>query len=167
MSEAALRNNSPEPPLALMGDPEESTRLAQPSTPVLVERDQSFDGLMSFRGSVRVEGAFQGHLAGNGRVEIGEHARIEGSIEADEVVVGGRFEGEIVARDRLEILATAELRGILTTPQLDAHEGCEVKAHCRTDPSYELGTPASAHNSNSKNDPSKTIDAKKQSPSSS
>lgn len=167
MTQAALSNEPATPPLPFIDQPAPARAIEPPTTPVLIGRNESFEGLMSFRGSARVEGTFQGSLTGEGRIEIGEHARIEGSIEADEVHVAGRVSGEIIARVNIEILASAEIRGVLTTPRLDAHEGCEVRAHCRTDRSLKQPVPATGPAPRRKTAAAKRQDEQNQSPSSS
>lgn len=100
--------------------------------PVLIESGTRFEGTLTFRGSARIEGEFQGEIAATGRLELAETSRVAGRVEADVIIIAGHFDGELMGRARVEILASAEVTGSLSTARLEAAEGCRVKAKCRT-----------------------------------
>jgi len=112
---------------AASGDPR-----GAPSPPVLIEAGTRFEGTLTFRGSSRIEGEFQGEIAATGRLELADTSRVAGRVEADVIVIAGHFDGELKGRERVEILATAEVTGSVSTARLEAAEGCRVKAKCRT-----------------------------------
>jgi cytoskeletal protein CcmA (bactofilin family) len=103
--------------------------------PVLVEAGTSFEGLLSCKSGVRVDGELKGDIIARGRIELGELSHVTGALEADEIVVAGRVEGSLVARRRIEVLATAEVLGDLCAGELLAEDGCTVRGNCRTGPS--------------------------------
>jgi cytoskeletal protein CcmA (bactofilin family) len=100
--------------------------------PVLIEPGTRFEGTLTFRGSTRIEGEFQGEIAATGRLELAETSRVAGRVEADVIIIAGHFDGELTGRTRVEILATGEVTGSLSTARLEAAEGCRVKAKYRT-----------------------------------
>ena len=67
-----------------------------------------------------------------GRIELGESAEVTGRIEAQDIVVAGTMDGDLIASRRIELLATARVKGSLTTSELIAEDGCSVRGNCRT-----------------------------------
>jgi cytoskeletal protein CcmA (bactofilin family) len=93
-----------------------------------------FEGLLTFRGAVRVDGVLRGRVRASGRLVLGPEANVEAQIEVDELVVGGRLAGDVVARERIELLAGGTLRGALRTPRLVVADGAVVDGPCATGP---------------------------------
>jgi len=106
---------------------------ARPShVPAILGPGASFSGLLAFSGEVRLEGTLEGEVVARGKLWIGEHARVKGSVETDELVVAGELEGDVIARRRLELLPTARLEGSLCAPTVVLAEGAYLRGHCRT-----------------------------------
>jgi cytoskeletal protein CcmA (bactofilin family) len=82
-----------------------------------------FEGLLSFWGAARVDGALRGEVAAQGRLEIGPEARVAARIQVDVLVVEGEVDGEIVARERVEVRRGARVLAALRTPRLAVAEG--------------------------------------------
>jgi cytoskeletal protein CcmA (bactofilin family) len=82
-----------------------------------------FEGLLSFWGAARVDGALRGEVAARGRLEVGPAAQIAARIQVDALVVEGAVEGEIVARQRVEVRSGARVRASIRTPRLSIDEG--------------------------------------------
>jgi cytoskeletal protein CcmA (bactofilin family) len=60
-------------------------------------------------GIVKIEGIYQGSIKTVSNVIIGEQARVDAHIEAENVSVSGQVKGSIVAKSRLEILSTGKV----------------------------------------------------------
>jgi len=108
----------------------------------LVEAGTEFEGLLAFRGTVRVEGRVTGDVVASGCLLLAEGAEVRGRVLADVVRVAGCFEGEIHARDFLELLPSARVRGSLASPRLVVAEGALFDGRCRAGP--ELSPPEDA-----------------------
>ena len=93
-----------------------------------------FEGLLSFRGSARVDGKFSGDVVAEGCLVIGEGAQVRARIEVDELIVGGELEGEIHARKRVELLKTARVVGSVRSPRLAVAEGGVLEGRCQAVP---------------------------------
>jgi len=67
-----------------------------------------------------------------GEVSIGEQGRLEGEIQARNVMICGQFEGTIDT-DRLEIVATGRVSGTITSAQLVIESGARFdgSSKCR------------------------------------
>lgn len=77
-----------------------------------IDHDAVVSGQIVVAGSVRLDGRCEGSISCT-RLEIGRWGRLEGSVEADEVVVEGEMIGDIRAR-RVRLHATAVVEGDVT-----------------------------------------------------
>lgn len=91
-------------------------------------------------GFTRVDGNVRGNLHANGRVVIGENARMKSSITGTSVVVGGVVDGNILATERLVVLSSALIIGDIITRRIEASEGCLIHGRvrvCKNDDIWE------------------------------
>ena len=93
------------------------------SEPVLLEAGTRFDGLLSFRGTVRLEGLVVGTVVAWGTLVIGRGGQLRGRVEADEIVLEGDCEGELRARDRVELRPGARVSGRIVAPRISVLDG--------------------------------------------
>ncbi|OFZ79843.1 MAG: hypothetical protein A2583_06125 [Bdellovibrionales bacterium RIFOXYD1_FULL_53_11] len=89
----------------------------------VIDRGCEFEGKLSFRGTVRINGVFKGEIYTPDTLIIGEGARINGQIDAGTVIISGEVSGSVVAKLRVEIHAPAVFRGDILTPSLKVDEG--------------------------------------------
>jgi cytoskeletal protein CcmA (bactofilin family) len=89
----------------------------------LISEDASFHGSLVVKGSLRVEGAFEGDVSDAVDVEVGAKGRVIGNIAAEAVVIAGEVAGDIVASRSIEILASGRVAGDIRTPKLKIDEG--------------------------------------------
>ena len=101
-----------------------------------------FEGLLSFRGDLRVEGVLSGEVTAQGRLVIAPGARVEAKVEVDELVVAGQLTGDATARQRLELQATGRLVGSVRTPRLTVQDGAHLEGRCETAPRAGAAAPA-------------------------
>jgi cytoskeletal protein CcmA (bactofilin family) len=99
--------------------------------PLILRRDAEFSGIVVLPRAARIDGRVSGSVLAAGCVWLGETARVQARIEAEEVVVAGEVEGPVVARKRVDLLATARLQGDLVTPRLTLAEGSFLQGRCR------------------------------------
>ncbi len=83
-------------------------------------------GDLDAAGFVRVDGTMKGNLSAQGRVVVGEKARMKSDIAGTTVTVGGVVKGNILACDRVIVLATALVLGDIVTRRFQADEGCLI-----------------------------------------
>jgi cytoskeletal protein CcmA (bactofilin family) len=87
----------------------------------------SFDGVLSFEGTLRVEGMLAGSVfAETGALVVGPQGRVHARVEVAELVLAGVLVGDVVARRRVELLPGAELEGSVTSPLLAVAEGGRI-----------------------------------------
>ena len=100
--------------------------------PTVIDAGASFEGLLTFRGSARIDGVLSGRVIADGCLVIGPRGRVTATIEVDELVVAGEFEGEASARARVELLASARAAGRLRAPSFCLAEGCRFDGQWET-----------------------------------
>lgn len=89
-----------------------------------------FQGAMTVRGSVRVEGRVEGDILECQTVVIGPSGRIRGNVCAETVVVAGQVTGDIVAASGLEIRSSGRVAGNIRSPKLLIEDGAVFDGAC-------------------------------------
>ena len=104
-----------------------------------------FEGLITFHGRARLEGAVEGEIAGHGLLVLAAGATARARVDVDELIVGGEIDGDVCARQRVELLASGCIRGDVATPRLVIAEGGRLLGRCTTGPTVRRPErPASA-----------------------
>lgn len=96
----------------------------------LIGEEAFFHGTLSAKGSLRIEGVFEGDISDAVDVEVGARGRILGNVAAETLVVAGEVVGNVVAARSVELLATARLSGDVRTPKLRVDEGAFFDGSC-------------------------------------
>src|SRR5947208_9757606 len=89
-----------------------------------------FKGVITYEGTIRIDGRLEGEIHTKGTLMVGEHAVIEGDINADVVVCGGQINGNIVASEKVQLLSTGIVTGTIKTPLLSVEEGVGLHGMC-------------------------------------
>lgn len=97
---------------------ENSTRVT-----ALLDSGASFDGRLTFEGTVRIGGRFTGEIFTNDTLVINPGAQVDAQIEAETVIIGGHVRGNIFAKRRVIMHPPATFRGTVTSPSLRIDEG--------------------------------------------
>src|SRR5438093_1091138 len=71
--------------------------MAREETFTFLARGFEFKGILTFEGTVRIDGMVSGAIYSKGTVILGEHAVIEGNISAGTIVSGGTVNGNVAA----------------------------------------------------------------------
>ena len=78
----------------------------------LLGRGTSFEGKLTFEGTVRIDGKLKGEIFSDDTLIIGEGAYVEAEIDIGEVIVQGTL-----------VLAPGRVKGDLHTPSLQVEKG--------------------------------------------
>lgn len=89
----------------------------------LLDHGASFEGRLTFEGTVRIGGEFKGEIFTKDTLVINPGARVEAQIEADVVIISGELTGHVFARRRVIMHPPAVFRGTVTCPSLRIDEG--------------------------------------------
>ncbi|UPT75304.1 MAG: polymer-forming cytoskeletal protein [Elusimicrobiota bacterium] len=96
----------------------------------LISEDAFFHGSLVVKGSLRVEGVFEGDISDAVDVEVGAKGRVVGNVAAETIVVAGEVVGDIVASRSLEILASGRVTGDIRVPKLKIDDGAFFDGSC-------------------------------------
>lgn len=103
-------------------------------------KGSQFKGIVTFEGTIRIDGRLEGEIHTKGTLVVGEHAIIEGDISADVVISGGRITGNIIAKDKVQLLATGIMLGTIKAPLLSVEEGVRFMGNCEAEGRGEVRT---------------------------
>lgn len=89
----------------------------------ILDQGASFEGKLTFEGTVQVGGHFKGEIFTKDTLVINQTAQVHAQIEADTIILSGYMEGNIFARRRVIMHPPAVFKGTVTTPSLRIDEG--------------------------------------------
>jgi cytoskeletal protein CcmA (bactofilin family) len=109
----------------------------------LLGAGSEFEGKLSFLGTVRVEGRFQGEVRSDGTLVVAAGGDVSGRLDVDTLIIaGGVVRAEVLARRMAEIHPGGRLVGTVTTPSFQIEKGAIFEGTCLMpdEPQGEPGT---------------------------
>lgn len=94
-------------------------------------KDTEFEGKLSFKGAVRVDGHFTGEIFTEGTLIVGQSAVIKSDIHVSHIIISGEIRGNIIADKRIEIHAPGKVFGNIQAPAVVIEEGVIFEGNCR------------------------------------
>jgi cytoskeletal protein CcmA (bactofilin family) len=88
-----------------------------------IDQGSSFEGKLSFKDTVRIDGHFSGQITSENTLVVGETGVIEADIRSQTVIVSGTIHGNLVAAKRVVLHKSARVDGDVETPSLVMEEG--------------------------------------------
>ncbi|WHZ28137.1 MAG: Polymer-forming bactofilin [Nitrospira sp.] len=116
-----------------------------PDEVAFVGKDVEFKGIITYSGTVRIDGSLDGEIHTDGGLLVGPEAVIKAKVTAGTVVCHGTIHGDIQAKDQIVLCAPAVVQGSLTTPVLSMEEGVvfngtlEMKPQAKVEVLREVG----------------------------
>ncbi|MGB7296145.1 MAG: polymer-forming cytoskeletal protein [Candidatus Aminicenantales bacterium] len=95
------------------------------------DKDTRFKGELSFKGSFRIDGHFQGKIISDSMLVIGEQGKVEADVQVGYIVINGEIKGTIRAEDKVEVHSRGRVFGSVITPKLVVDEGAYLEANCQ------------------------------------
>ena len=96
---------------------------AGPGLTAFIDQGSEFEGKLSFKDTVRIDGHFRGEISSENTLIVGESGQIEATIRSHTVVISGTVEGDIVATHELVLHKTAVVNGDVETAALNVETG--------------------------------------------
>lgn len=128
MSQAAPAPVAPAP-AARPAAPQAAQNPTQVSTMLGV--GSHFSGKLTFEGTVRIDGIYEGEIVSDDKLIIGPEAKVQAEIRVGTVIVQGSVKGNIECRQALHLVAPARVFGNITTPTLTIAEGVVFEGQCK------------------------------------
>jgi cytoskeletal protein CcmA (bactofilin family) len=88
-----------------------------------IDQGSKFEGKLSFKDTVRIDGGFHGEISSENTLIVGESGEVNASIQSKVVVVSGTVVGNITAAQQVVLHKTARMEGDVCTPSLVVEEG--------------------------------------------
>jgi len=103
-----------------------------------------FKGVLSFEGTIRVDGKVEGEIVSKDTLIAGDGALLQCDISIGTLICSGRGVGNVNAIQKVHILAPARIEGTIRTPKLIIEEGVLFDGTCEMSPEKRAGvqTPA-------------------------
>ena len=80
---------------------------------------------------IRIDGRVNGKIYSEGRVVVGDHAVVEGTVVCSNLDLWGSVEGEIFVKDLLSLKGTAVVKGNLHIRKLQVEIGASLNGTCK------------------------------------
>jgi len=91
-----------------------------------IDQGSEFEGKLSFRDTVRIDGRFQGEISSENTLIVGESGEIDAEIHSKSVVVSGTVHGNIIAEAKVVLHKSARVEGDIQTPSIVVEEGAMI-----------------------------------------
>ena len=91
-----------------------------------IDQGSEFEGKLSFRDTVRIDGKFCGEITSENTLIVGESGEIEADIYSKTVSISGTVAGNVTAENKVVLHKTALITGNIETPSLVVEEGATV-----------------------------------------
>ncbi len=88
-----------------------------------------YEGKLSFKGSVRIDGTFSGQITSEGSLIVGKDANISGEVRVGELMLTGKLVGDVFASRAVTIYKGGQMEGTVNTPSLITEEGGRIQGH--------------------------------------
>jgi cytoskeletal protein CcmA (bactofilin family) len=105
-----------------------------PESQTVIGENISIEGIIQANENLIIEGAVKGSIiARSHKLTIGKKGRVEASIFAQNIVIGGKMTGNAAAFDKLHITQTADFTGQIKAKSVSVEDGCIMNAAIEID----------------------------------
>jgi len=93
-------------------------------------KDATFKGELSFKGTLCIDGKFEGKINTDDTLIVAKDGIVEASIKAGTVICEGLVKGNIVASTRVELRPNSNIIGDVQSPSLIIEVGAKLDGKC-------------------------------------
>jgi cytoskeletal protein CcmA (bactofilin family) len=90
----------------------------------------TFKGVLSFEGTIRIDGKVEGEVVSKDTLIAGDGAFLQGEITVGTIISSGKVVGNITAGQKCHLLAPANIQGNIKTAKLIIEEGVTFDGKC-------------------------------------
>jgi len=94
-----------------------------------IDQGSSFEGKLSFKDTVRIDGHFSGEITSENTLVVGESGDIQAQIRSKTVIISGTVVGDIHASQRVVLHKSAQVEGNIESPSMAIEEGAVFHGH--------------------------------------
>lgn len=114
------------------------------NTQTVISKDAVFEGKISSKDSVHIDGKLLGDVSSDATIELGSTGIVEGNVAATHVITAGNIRGSVTAKDKVELKGQSRLVGDLVTTRLVIEDGAQFEGMCKMGAKPGSGTVAPA-----------------------
>jgi cytoskeletal protein CcmA (bactofilin family) len=103
-----------------------SSSAASGGLTAFIDQGSEFEGKLSFRDTVRIDGRFNGEITSENTLIVGESGEIDAEIRSKTVVVSGTVNGNVIAEAKVVLHKSARINGDIQTPSIVVEEGAMI-----------------------------------------
>jgi len=96
---------------------------APKSLSAFIDQGSEFEGKLTFKDTVRIDGSFRGEITSQNTLIVGETGEIMATVRSRNVVISGTVTGDVFASERLVLHKTARVEGDVEAGTLAIEEG--------------------------------------------
>ncbi len=96
-----------------------------------IDQGSEFEGKLSFKDTVRIDGRFRGEISSENTLIVGESGEIEAAIRSRNVVVSGAVIGNVSASAKVVLHKTARINGDVETDCLVVEDGAVLNGQVK------------------------------------
>lgn len=96
----------------------------------VIGKGTEFEGTVRTKETFRVEGLVKGTIISEGTLIIGNGGKVDGTIHAANILVGGEAYGELYASNKVEANASGRIYGNIHTKSLIVDENAVFEGTC-------------------------------------
>jgi cytoskeletal protein CcmA (bactofilin family) len=96
------------------------------SLSAFIDQGSEFEGKLSFKDTVRIDGVFRGEITSQNTLIVGETGEILATVRSRSVLISGTVTGDVFASDRLVLHKTARVDGDVEAGTLAIEEGAMI-----------------------------------------
>lgn len=110
-----------------------------------LDKGIEFRGVLTFEGTIRVDGKIEGEIVSKGTLILGNEAFVNGTINVGSLISQGKIQGDVVAKNRISLLSGSTLNGNMKTPVLIIEEGAFFEGQSLMLKEEKVVVPIDAH----------------------
>jgi cytoskeletal protein CcmA (bactofilin family) len=98
-----------------------------------IDQGSEFEGKLTFKDTVRIDGCFRGEIASENTLVVGETGEIMATVRSRNVMIAGSVTGDVFAAERLVLHKTARVEGDVKVGSLQIEEGAQINGRVTMD----------------------------------
>ncbi len=101
------------------------------SVDTIIGSGTSFDGKLTAKGTLRIDGRVDGEVEVEGNIFLGENSVINADIACNNLTVAGEVNGTVTLAGKLHIARTGKVIGDISVGNLIISDGAVFKGNCK------------------------------------
>lgn len=89
-----------------------------------------FKGVVTFDGTIRIDGRVEGEVHTTGTLIVGEQATVKGILSVGTLMTSGKINGTVTATAKIQIQKPGVLIGDIRTPGISIEDGAHFHGMC-------------------------------------